>query len=181
MRPTIQLQRSRALRDIEEFPSADSELGAAFWKKLVDSLGRGRPKPAFLLVLPDAIESVPAAQVTAHGPLASLRISAALAGEPGAEALGLAGAVSVKTRRDGEPAPALLVFFERPDNRWWLAWSPLDEGGQVRWASPEVRAAVDGWPRPRGLGGWFSLSRREGLRLERAPEPSTQVGLGLIH
>lgn len=181
MRPTIQLQRSRSIRYIGEFPSSDAELGAAFWKLTTERLPQGRPKPTFVLVLPDAIESVPAAQVTAHGPLAGLRVCAALAGEPGAEALALVGTVAVRTRRNADPAPALLVFFERPDNRWWLAWSPLNEAGQLRWTDPEVRAAVEGWPRPRGLGGWFSLSRREGLRLERTSEGAGQAGLGLIH
>ena len=57
------------------------------------------------------------------------------------------------------------VFIEWPDNRWWTAWQPLGPTRALVGDAPQVRCALDGSPRPGGVGGWFALGRRKGLKL----------------
>jgi len=89
----------------------------------------------------------------------------AIAGQPGMDLVGLAGVLGVRMGRMPKPSPALVVFLEWGDGRWWNALRLLD-GREMRedWPS-RVRRAEDGWPRPNGLGGWWTRSRVQNLRL----------------
>jgi hypothetical protein len=59
------------------------------------------------------------------------------------------------------------VFIEWPDGAWWLWARPLRDRVIRDDLPPEIRAAWDGWPRPSGLGGFWTRARVEGLRLQR--------------
>jgi hypothetical protein len=89
----------------------------------------------------------------------------------------------VRAGRTPQPVRALVVYLEWPDNRWWTAWQALDADGAPVGDEPQVRRAVEGYPRPGGMGGWFARARREGLRLNLEPvhRPGRQAGLDLVH
>ena len=74
-----------------------------------------------------------------------------------------------------QPALAVVVYAEWPDNRWWTAWQFIDRERQVLGEEPEIRRAVDGWPRPGGMGGWFAYARRTGVRLRLQPKEPVVV------
>lgn len=71
--------------------------------------------------------------------------------------------------------PVALAFLEWPDCRWWQ-WQALLDGERALLQETEViRRAEDGDPLPSGLGRWWSLGRRSGVRVRysaRAPEPA---------
>jgi hypothetical protein len=190
----VPLRLRRAPRDPERFPADDAEgLGRALWERLIDALGKGRARPALVVFRPEEVEQFDLAMLLKAGGAAAPRLVAALAARIDAdrqttvECAGVLG--TVRLRRAGrEPVPAGVVFLEWPDGAWWAAHAPLAAEGGVQWPEPAVRSAVDGWPRPGGMGGWFARARRERLviRLTARAEPPTdpalsQQGMGLVH
>lgn len=150
------------------FPHADEALGASVHALLVETLARGVPPPALLVFRGDRVQLVElrpilAARRDVHRAIASF---CAL---PGVEAIALVGVLSPR-RRPGAPGsfepepPRMAVsFVEWADGRWWFARRPV--GG----ADDTITRAVDGDPRPGGLGGWFQRARFEGLEILLAP------------
>lgn len=91
---------------------------------------------------------------------------------------GPAEAVGVFGVFEGAPAPRAAVFLEWPDCRWWLWEGQLSGSGSALVDdSVRVRRATDGAALPDGLGRWWSLGRRMGIRgrLTRSGPPAETV------
>lgn len=170
-------------RDLALLPQADDALGQSVLGRLQETASKqGPPRAAVLAVHGDRIEQFDLAAVNEVPEVHRGRLLASIAGRQELECGMLAGTMRV-SRSGGRQVRGLVVFIEWPDNRWWTAWQPLNEQGKPdEGHEPVIRRAVDGWPRPRGVGGWFSRVRREGLRLRvNLPTPVAQPGVDLVH
>jgi hypothetical protein len=181
----LRLRVRTSVRDPKMLPSdGDDALGEAMFGHLLTSATRkGPPRPALVALTGDQVEQFDVAAVHQYPEPARTRLMAAIAGRPDLECGAIAGTMQL-TRGRIRRQRALMVFIEWPDNRWWTAWQLLDADGKPVEGEPVVRRAVDGWPRPRGIGGWFARCRREQLHLQmkRQVAPSSpQAGLNLIH
>jgi hypothetical protein len=170
-------------RDLEHLPEDDDALGDAIFQKVRAASQKGLPRPAVLVIDATQVRQYDAVPLLRRGPSDQGRLLAAVGGQPDAECAAFAGTLTVRAGPRAQPARALVVYLEWPDNRWWTAWQLLDGDGQPVGDEPRVRRAVDGAPRPRGMGGWFARTRREGLRLRMEPIPRAgrQAGLDLVH
>lgn len=168
--PDVRLKIRHAPRDPVRFPADDDALGDLSFTRVKDALNRGLPRPALMVVGPTLVDWIDIAPVLHLGPPHAPLMVAALAGQPENLCAGLLGVMTLR-RGDKAVGRAAVVFLEWPDNRWWTAWQPLDRQGVLIGEAPSVRRAVDGWPRPGGVGGWFAAVRRLGLkpRLEMLP------------
>jgi len=146
------------------------------WSTLAAAVAQGRPRPSLLVLWPEKIEQIDLHAIEAHDRPAQLL--AALAGRPDAACAAVAGVMALLRGR-AAPVPAAAIYIEWPDNRWWSAFCPLVAEGAP--GAPLIRRAVDGAPRPGGVGGWFARARREGLRLHLQPAELAQPGLALVH
>jgi len=181
MSQRLQLRVHSGPRDHARLPSDDDALGDALFEQVRSATARGLPRPAVLVLDAQQVRQFDAVPLLQRAPFDQGRLLAAVGGQPDAECAALAGGLTLRT--GGGPARAIVVYLEWPDNRWWTAWQPLDGSGRPAGEGPRVRRAVDGAPRPGGLGGWFSRARREGLRLRLEPQtpPGHQGGLDLVH
>lgn len=165
------------------FPRDDDALGNALLDELFARLARGPAAPSLLVFEADRVLAVDVREAlrSLRHPALVHRFVATFAGMPGVEAVGAVGPM-----RRGVPAappaaptkgvPLGGAFLEWPDGRWWGGWRPLDDDGRpMATDSDDIQRAVDGAPRPAGLGGWFSRARFEGLcahlRPVAAPDP----------
>ena len=169
-------------RDEQNFPRVDEELMHALYAKVEGALGREDgllPRPAVVGLGEDQVffyDVLPLFQ----GGRDVHRFTGAVAGQDGVEAVATMGVVRFGPQ--GSQRLAAMVFIEWPDGRWCSALRPLDEQRKLRDEWPVVtRTAVEGYPRPNGVGGWFSRARREGLKLRGAPKAAPQPGSGLVH
>ncbi len=162
---SVRIRMAVAPRDDARFPPDDDEaLGRALFDMLATALDRGLPRPAFLIVRPDRVEQIDALPVLRLPQPRGAHMLSAAAGQEGVECVALVAPLTLRTGpRTG--ARAAVVFVEWPDNRWWTAWQPLDDERTLLGDAPAVRSAEEGWPKPGGVGGWFSTARRLGLRL----------------
>lgn len=55
------------------------------------------------------------------------------------------------------------VFIEDQQGRWWFGAQGLDDNGTVIFSEPAISSIQDGG-KPLGVGGWFAMSRRFGLK-----------------
>lgn len=162
---------------MERFPAEDDALGKQLSVLVAGALARGLPRPAILVLRAEQVDWFDAVPLMQGEPVHRHRMIAAIAGQEGVEAVALLGTFRVRAGRGqpGRPPPqqrALLSFIEWPDNRWWASWRMLGEDRQPISDAPIVRAAVDGWPRPGGVGGWFALARRRKLTLTMVRKPT---------
>jgi len=88
-----------------------------------------------------------------------------------AMAVGLAGNLQVRVRarsggrRIDRSAPVTVAFLEAPDCDWWL-WQRFLGATSDDGVPPEQQlAGRHGDPLPNGLGRWWSLGRRSGVRV----------------
>lgn len=172
----------RGPRDPEQLPHGDDALGEAILDKLVTTARKqGLPRPALVALTDASVEQFDLSAVLQAPQPHRSRLLAAMGGRAELDCAAIAGTLQV--HRGGRKTRGLVVYVEWPDNRWWTAWHRVDDTGAVSDAEPLVRRAVDGWPRPGGLGGWFARVRREGLRLRLdGPPPAVgQAGLELVH
>lgn len=166
MSPSFQVRvRIGVAPRLPDFPFADEELGRALEARLLARVARGPMAPTAILLRRDKaqiIDMIPLLQRRSD----VHRLLAALAGQEGIEAMAVAGMMTL--RRKGVPIQRFAcAFVEWADGRWWGAWHPLDDNGRlVPTDMDDIRRAVDGQPRPSGLGAWFSRARFEGLRAE---------------
>lgn len=167
--PALRVRLAHAPRD-PDFPRGDDDaLGLALWDRLGRALLQGPPRPALITLFPEVAQVVDLPPIL-HAGGDVHRAIAAFASQPEAEALAAAG-VMVR-RREGRPLGRFaMVFVEWPDGRWWSCARPLDAAGQPVVGVPDdLQRAVDGAPKPGGLGAWFRRARFEGLRLSWSGE-----------
>ncbi len=142
----------------------DDALGLALWGRLCAAIPHGMPRPALFTFFPEVAQIVDLPPVLAAGGDVH-RAIAAFASQPEAEAIAAAG-VMVRRRQGRVVGRAAMVFLEWPDGRWWACAHPLDGEGQfVAQVPDDLQRAVDGAPKPAGLGAWFRRARFEGLSL----------------
>lgn len=94
-----------------------------------------------------------------------------------AEAVGLLGRFSWRRGRKAAPVPVALAFVEGPDGRWWH-WQCLmsADGAELQKESEIERAAELGDALPDGLGRWWTMYRRRGVRLSLSKaEPPDEI------
>lgn len=177
---SIRTRVSIGPRDLERFPLEDDALGAslmAMVEGVITDKG-ALPRPAVLALRPEQIEqydlkALLESEADIH------RFVSAVAGQPGVDAVALLGVVGVRFGRARARTPAAVVFLEWPDCRWWSAVRPLEDRA-LRDDWPAIqRSAVEGYPRPGGMGAWFSRARRERLQLRMGTR--SQPGLGMVH
>lgn len=174
MAPTFQLRIRRGPRSPERFPRDEDALGESLVQALSDALERGLPRPAMLLLRPGEVEQVDLLAVLRAPRPQAERMLAALAGQEGVEAAALVGMLRVRGPAAPQGGLAAVVYAEWPDNRWWTAWRFVGPRRELLGEEPMIRRAVDGWPRPGGIGGWFARARRTRvrLRLEGPSQPT---------
>lgn len=144
---------------------------------------KGPPRPALVALTAAKVEQFDVAAIHKTPEPTRSRLVASVVGRPELECGALAGTMQL-TRGRTQRHRALMVFIEWPDNRWWTSWQLLQEDGTPVEDGRVIRRAVDGWPRPRGVGGWFARCRREQLHLHmrRTAAPDVaQAGLHLVH
>ena len=176
----IRLRVAIGKRDPERFPADAAALGHSL-AGLAEAVITDReklPRPVALVIMADQVEQYDLAAVI-QAKADVHRFIAAAAGQPGVEAVALVGALGVRFGPRVKPRPALVTFIEWTDCRWWSGVRPLHERRlREDWPAME-RSAEEGYPRPGGMGGWFSRARREGLKLRM--NDRTQPGLGMVH
>ncbi len=180
--PQWNLRVRKGDRDLDLLPHDDEALGRSMLTRITDlARKKGPPRPALVALHPDRVEQFDLASIRQAPEPHRTRLTASILGRPELECGILVGTMLVQQPGRGR-GRGLVVFIEWPDNRWWTAWHPLDADDKPISVDPVVRRAVDGWPLPRGVGGWFSRVRREGLKLRvHAPTPPAQPGLDLVH
>lgn len=169
------LRIRHAPRDPARYPRADDELGLALFDRVVEAVNRGQPRrvaprPSLAVLGPELVDWYDVTEVLRLGAPRGPLLMSALAGQPEGECAALLGVFNL--RRGARTAGrAAVAYLEWPDNRWWTAWQPLDHDGALIGEAPAIRRAVDGWPRPGGVGGWFATVRRLGIkpRIEMQP------------
>lgn len=179
---TLRLRVGVQPRDPERFPDDDERLGEELSGRLATALERGVPPPVLVVLRADRVEIVDLRPVL-EAPVPVDMFLAAAAGQEGVEAVGL---LAVMERRAGDRVSERLAvaFLEWPDNRWWHAWCTLPAApGTTPVPALSHSRALEGSPRPRGLGGWFSRARFHRLRLQVRPmAPEEQGGAGgVVH
>jgi hypothetical protein len=181
-RYTLRVHAGR--RDLERFPTDDDALGESLFGLLKKAVPKGLPRPAMLVLEPEMIRQYDIVPVLPAPARERERMFSAISSQAGAECAVLAGALTTRPAGpksgDGPVRRAIVVYVEWPDNRWWTAWQALDPERALVGEGPVIRRAVDGWPRPAGMGGWFARARREKLTL-RLEQPGRQRGLDLVH
>ncbi|MBN1336950.1 MAG: hypothetical protein JXB39_13415 [Deltaproteobacteria bacterium] len=179
-RTSVRLHVGVEPRDPERFPPDDDALGERLASLVMHALGRGVPPPALFVIRTHRVEILDLRPVLqANHPL-DLFIAAA-AGQEHVEAVALLAVLDLKDP-ERSVGRAGAVFIEWPDNRWWHAYHLLNQANAPLDDMPRVvRRAVDGLPRPAGLGGWFSRSRYFGLRLTVEPPEVTPGPSPLVH
>lgn len=156
-------------RDLARFPTSPQALGPKLWDIVEEAAHRGLPRPVILGFSAETVEQHDILPIVRGGGDVH-RFIAAVAGQPGMEAVALAGAVSVRFPREPQRQQgAVLAFIEWPDGSWWSALRLLQDRQLIADQPAIVRSAWERLPRPGGLGGWWSRSRVEGLQLHMAP------------
>ena len=177
---TVRTRLSIGPRDPERFPAGDDPLGRSLLS-LVEGVIRDKqkmPRPAVLALRAEQVEQYDLkALLETKSDLH--RFTSAVAGQPGVEAVALLGVVGVRYNRAAKGVPSVLVFLEWPDCRWWSAVRPLEERALRDDWPAMIRSAEEGYPRPNGMGAWFSRARREQLQLRVGSR--NQPGLGMVH
>jgi hypothetical protein len=166
-----------AERDLERFPKDDDALGESLFGLLSDALKGGRiPRPAMLVLRDHQVDQFDLLPILQTGGWSAQRLLAGLVGRDAVEGAALVGALMLRQgNRAQRPVQAAVCFVEWPDNRWWTAWQPLDAQNRLVGAEPVIRRAVDGWPKPGGVGGWFAAARRNRVRVELKQADGAQV------
>ena len=152
-------------RDLEKFPKDDDALGMNLFRTVEKALSRGRPAPAAFVLFDGQIDRFSLRSFGDISFRSQQQVLGAMAGQDSVECIALLGAFRFRGRGPLNGAWVASVFIEWPDNRWWTAWQPLGPNKTLIGESPQVRSALDGSPRPGGVGGWFALGRRKGLKL----------------
>lgn len=169
----IRMRAFQSPRDLGRFPREDAALGAAVFGLVESALEKGLPRPALFVFFDGQVDRFELAPLMRQPPKARDRMIAAIAGQREVECVALLGVLQIKRPGPLPTGRSAVAFIEWPDNRWWTTWLPLGSDGVPVREAIEVRSAIEGFPRPGGVGGWFSLARRTGLRLHVARRDGT--------
>lgn len=186
---SIDVRVSTLIRD----GGSDERLGRMLVDACESALLRGGAPAAALAVGPERLSIVPLAPFAeARWPFRSLLVSlcSEAPGDVGeTEAVGIIGQFQRRRSPDDAGVPVATVFLEWPDGRWWhwlglvsRARVPTDDGADrelpvVRDGTAAITRAIDGLPRPEGLGGWWTMHRHRPLHMSwDRREPA-----GLVH
>ncbi len=172
--PGLRIQGHATTRDLSKFPIDDEALGMALFAQVTRALQRGVPRPASFVFFPERLDRFSLAPFGDLGNRGRTRVLAAMAGQENVECIAVLGGFRFRGRGPLNGQWVASVFIEWPDNRWWTAWQPIGPKRGLVGDGPQIRMALEGSPRPSGVGGWFALSRRAGLRL-RVQRKSTPV------
>jgi len=170
----LRLQGQGAPRDMTVFPADDDLLGMSLFSQVTLALERGIPRPATFVFFEERMDRFSMSGLADLSARARNRIIAGMAGQDDVECVAMLGAFRFRGKGPLNGQWVASVFLEWPDNRWWTAWQPIGPKRGLVGDGPQVRNALDGSPRPGGVGGWFALSRRAGLKL-RVHRKSTPV------
>ena len=162
---SVRLRGKSAARDLARFPSDDEMLGASLFGQVRVALKRGMPGPASFVFFGDHVDQFTLAGLSKVSANERQRLLAAMAGQEAVECMAILGTFRFRGQGALNGQWVASVFIEWPDNRWWTAWQPISPSRELIGVEPQLRSAVDGSPRPTGVGGWFARSRREGLKL----------------
>jgi hypothetical protein len=157
----------------------DDALGERLTALVRDALARGGAPPAAVVVMDGRVDLIllrPELVGEVPVPMLLGGLSRSIqADRPAVKAVGMIGVFRPRPSTSRPPGvPVAMVFLEWTDCRWWQWRGLIDpEAGAVLEETETVGRAVDGVPRPRGLGGWWSLGRRRNMafRLDRHEEP----------
>jgi hypothetical protein len=170
----LRIQGQAATRDLAVFPAEDEALGSALFSQVTLALKRGIPRPASFVFFTDSMDRFSLAPLAGLNSRARTRVLAGMAGQDDVECMAVLGAFRFRGKGPLNGQWVASVFIEWPDNRWWTAWQPIGPKRALVGDGPQLRNALDGSPRPGGVGGWFALARRAGLKL-RVHRKSTPV------
>jgi hypothetical protein len=166
---SLRTRVSQAARDPERFPTeSDEALGQALLARVEALVAESKlPRPALLLFGPEQVTQVDLLPVQQTGANMHRFIAACTRVDLEVDVVALVGVMGLRLSRDSKQSiPAAMVFLERPDCRWWSAQRVLKEKKLSDELPARLRSAEEGWPRPGGLGGWWSRGRYEGLQLK---------------
>jgi hypothetical protein len=165
-------------RDPLLFPLGDEELGLAIFSRLEQHLEKGLPRPTALALGEDQIFQYDLLDLLKRG--ADIpRFISSVAGQLGVKTVATMGVIRLGP--SASKRLAAMTYVGWPDSRWWSAIRPLD-GNQLNDDWPAIiRSAMDGYPRPTGVGGWYSRSRREGLRLRLRSSLDEDLKRPMVH
>jgi hypothetical protein len=166
---SLRTRVSQATRDPELFPmDSDEALGQALLARVEGMVGQAKlPRPALLLLGPDQITQVDLLPVQQAGANMHRFIAACTRVDLEVNVVALVGVLGLRlSRQSKQSVPAAMVFLERPDCSWWSAQRVLKDRQLSDELPVRLRCAEEGWPRPGGLGGWWSRGRYEGLQLK---------------
>jgi len=175
MAEPFQLRVHVGTRDLDRFPEEDEALGEGLFAMLAGVLERGLPRPSMMVFRPDQIDRFDVVPVLKSPPPHRQRMMAAIGGQAASSCTAMVGVFKVRFGSMKTPQRAIICYLEWPDNRWWTCWQLVDEQRALVGEAPIVRRAVDGWPRPGGVGGWYAMARRTGLKLRLVPSDGAAV------
>ena len=178
---TVRTRVAYGPRDPERLPFEDEALGAALYE-LVEKVVREQgklPRPCILGLREELVERYDLPGVVQSGGDVHA-FTSAVAGQSGVDAVAIAGVLGVRLGGARERVPALVTFVEWPDGRWWSALRVVRDRRLAEDLPVLVRRADEGYPRPGGMGGWWSRSRFQGLSLSLS-RSGGQAGAGLVH
>lgn len=144
--------------DMEEYPLLDSNLtkaGHLLFAQVAQQSYMGPLKLEVWLFGQGAIQIFQFDTPPSHVALG------ALSGMPGVEQMAVMGQIVKREKQSTHPMAH--VYLEDIQGRWWFGAQALDDNGMVVFDEPAIsKLRSDG--KPLGVGGWFALGRRLGLR-----------------
>ena len=174
--------RFHTLRD--PAPQADEPLARYLVQQVREAIPRKQAGPAVVMARGDRAEVIGIREL--RGPdlpptpdAIALMTRASFPDGAAVRAIGLMGVYGYRARPEDPAVPTALVFIEWTDGRWWQ-WRALIDPSDARLLTETetVLRAVDGLPRPNGLGGWWTRGRRLGGRpvfRKQAPQQTSDV------
>lgn len=166
---SLRTRVTQAARDPERFPTeSDEALGQSLLARVEALVGEKKlPRPALLLLGPEQVTQVDLLPVQRAGANMHRFIAACTRVDLEVDVVALVGVMGLRlSKKSKQAVPAAMVFLERPDCRWWSAQRVLKDKQLSEELPVRLRRAEEGWPRPGGLGGWWSRGRYEGLELK---------------
>lgn len=160
----------------EPVESSDDTIGLELVRVTLSALQRGGAPPSAVVLRGPRLEIIPIPQLLQQHVhvdrfIAGLSRSNTPAGSADQiDAVGVIGVLQHRIPMQPEPRPVLAVMLEWADCRWWN-WRAQLEGTPLRRVdgTDTFASALEGDTKPQGLGGWWSLGRRDRLQLNLDP------------